>query len=262
MVGLTIAYDGTDFHGLAPNPGVKTVVGEISVVLNDLLGYIPEIIMSGRTDTGVHAWGQILSFSVDCSDRLGLYAAASAERAGLLRKLRQGLNKRLAPMVVVRDVRVMPSDFSARFSAKARHYRYKVLSSDVANPFLARTSWWIPEELDVEAMNEAAQYFVGEHDFSSFCRKPKHKIEPISPPSLVRQVLNASWGQDGDLLVFTISGTAFCHQMVRSLVGMTVAVGKRKRSANEIPDVLAAKDRAVAAPIAPPHGLTLWQVDY
>ena len=248
-IKLVVAYDGTEFRGLAPNAGVRTVVGELQRVIEPLIGEVPDIVMSGRTDAGVHAWGQVLSFE------------AAAETVDLDR-IQRSVNARLAPEVVLRTIETAADDFSARFSATGRRYRYLIVNRDVPDPFLARTAWWVAPPLDVAAMEAAAAHLVGEHDFTSFCRRPKVAAgEPV--PSLVRRIDGARWRPlEHDLLRFEIEGSAFCHQMVRSIVGLLVAVGTGKRRAEEVPAVLAARDRAAAEQPAPAAGLTLWQVDY
>ncbi len=273
-VRMTVAYDGTGFRGLAANDGVRTVVGELQRVLEPLLGEIPNIVMSGRTDAGVHAWGQVLSF-------------AMPQRGHGLERIQRSINSRLGPEIVVRHIDVAPDDFSARFSATGRRYRYHVLNGSTQDPFLAATAWWVDKPLNLEQMSEACPFLVGEHDFSSFCRRPKPQLSDngdVVEASLVRRVTGARWreldylddsvetdgGQMSDpsgnvagrLLRFEIEGSAFCHQMVRSIVGFMVAVGTGKRASIELPDVLAARDRSVAENPAPPHGLTLWEVDY
>lgn len=256
-VRLVVAYDGTDFRGLAPNPGVRTVVGELERVIEPLIGVKPDIVMSGRTDAGVHAHGQVLSFEMP-------------DTAAELDRIQRSVNSRLGPELVVREITEAPPDFSARFSATGRRYRYLVINRPVDDPFLSRTGWWVDSStrgpLDVEAMNTACPHVIGEHDFSSFCRRPRHRAVDdgrADEVSLVRRVDDARWVDLGDgLLRFDIRGSAFCHQMVRSIVGFMVAVGTGKRRADELPDVLAARDRSAAENPAPPHGLTLWQVDY
>jgi hypothetical protein len=138
-VRMTVAYDGTDFRGLAPNPGVRTVVGEMVAKLEPYVGYRPDIVMSGRTDAGVHATGQVVSF--DLPVELAV--------PGRLQKL---LNIGLGPEIVVRDVELVDSDFSARFSATSRRYQYLILNRSVPEPLLARTSWWVPEPLELDVM--------------------------------------------------------------------------------------------------------------
>lgn len=253
---LLIAYDGTDFRGLAPNDGVRTVVGELQRVLEPFLGEVPDIVMSGRTDAGVHAWGQVLSFTADVE----LDAA----------RIQKSITSRLGPEIVARDLSVVDDGFSARFSATGRRYRYHIANRATPDPFTARTAWWVAAPLDVAAMAAAATHLLGEHDFSSFCRRPKPAPGPdgtVEEPSLVRRVTGARWraltdAEPAGMLRFEIEGSAFCHQMVRSIVGFLVAVGAGKRSGDELPAVLAARDRAAAEQPAPPHGLTLWQVDY
>lgn len=252
-VRLLIAYDGTDFRGLAPNPGVRTVVGEIKRVLGAAIGYEPEIVMSGRTDAGVHASHQVLS--------LDLPAGQVADDAAIERVQRM-LNARLGPEITTQQVDVVSADFSARFDATGRSYRYQITNRATADPIAARYAWHVVEPLDLALMRLACDPIIGEHDFSSFCRRPK--VAPGDEPlSLVRRIDSAAWTEVGDgRFEFHISGSAFCHQMVRSLVGFHVAVGRGKRTAGEILGVLRARDRQLAEQPAPPHGLHLIDVRY
>ncbi len=225
------------------------MVGELQRTLTPYLGGPPEIAMSGRTDAGVHAWGQVLAFD-------------AAEGTDLPRLARIA-NRSLAPEVVVRDVAEVRPDFDARRDATGRSYRYHVEGGDYPDPFSAATTWWVPDALDLPAMRLAATAMVGEHDFSSFCRRPKGKNAVGQEFSLVRNVRSAEWRELGSgRLRFEIEGSAFCHQMVRSLTAFCVAVGRGKRSAGDVRAVLAARDRGAAESPAPPHGLTLWSVSY
>lgn len=252
-VRLVIAYDGTDFRGLAPNPGVRTVVGEIRRVFGAAIGFEPEIVMSGRTDAGVHAAHQVLSLDLPAD-----YVSGQDD----LERVRRMLNSRLGPEIVARAVEVADADFSARFDATGRSYRYQITNQPAADPIAARYAWHVTEPLDLALMRLACDPIIGEHDFSSFCRRPK--VTPGDEPlSLVRRIDTASWSEVGEgQLEFHISGSAFCHQMVRSLVGFHVAVGRRKRTAGEILGVLRARDRQLAEQPAPPHGLHLIDVRY
>ncbi len=245
-VRLIVAYDGSEFHGFAPQEGLETVGGTLATTLERVLGHEVDITCAGRTDAGVHARGQVVSFDAGI-DRLGID------------KLQHAVNGLCGPRIAVRDAEVAAPDFDARFSARSRRYRYTVLNRPVPDPFLAATSWHVTSPLDLGALRLACDPLYGEHDFSSFCRRPKGDAEV----SLVRRVLDATWepGEDGQLH-FWIEATAFCHQMVRAIVGTLVDVGLGKRKAGEIAGILRAKDRSEAGPVAPPHGLCLWSVQY
>lgn len=251
-VRLLVAYDGGPYRGFARNSGVRTVAGGLEAALSTVLGEQIVVTAAGRTDAGVHAWGQVVSFDTT-SDRF--------ERDGPVR-LRSRLNAICGPSIVVREVEVAEPSFDARRSARWRRYRYTVLRRDVADPFLAPFSWWVPAPLDLDSMRQAAVPLVGSHDFSSFCRRPK--VSAGAPePSLVRRVLDAGWDDlGGGLLRFEIRASSFCHQMVRSMVGLQVDVGRGRRRAADVARVLGARDRAAVGNLAPPHGLCLWEVGY
>jgi tRNA pseudouridine38-40 synthase len=162
----------------------------------------------------------------------------------------------------VRDVEVVDDSFDARHSALSRRYRYQVLASPVPDPALAAQAWHIDSPLNLAAMRLACDPLVGEHDFASFCRRPRRPAgEPA--PSLVRRVLDARWEEGGDeVLRLWIEANTFCHQMVRSIVGTMVEVGMGKRTAGDLATILRQADRAAVSLIAPPHGLSLWSVQY
>lgn len=245
---MLVAYDGTDFHGFAEQPGQRTVAGVLADSISRVVRQPVELTCAGRTDRGVHAWGQVVSVDLPADTDLPA--------------LHRSLLKLCGPAVVVREVAVAPPDFDARFSARARTYRYTVLNRPIPDPFLARTAWHVTIPLDLDLLMLAGDPFLGEHDFSAFCRRPK--VAPgADPVSLVRRVLAAGWTDQGDgLLRFEITAAAFCHQMVRSIVGTVVSAGHGEVKAGEIRGILASGDRANAAPIAPPHGLCLWCVEY
>lgn len=243
-VRLTVAYKGGRFHGFAPNRQVRTVGGVLTEAIAKVLGCPVALTCAGRTDTGVHAWGQVVH--VDLPE--------GADVEGLQRSLL----RMLAPEVVVRSMDVAPEGFDARRSAVARRYRYTVLNRPVPDPFLADTSWHVPEPLDLAAMRLACDPLVGEHDFSAFCRRPEGEGH-----SMMRRVREAGWVELGDGVVrFDIEASAFCHQMVRSIVGTLVAMGRGKKVAGDMAWILRSGDRSHAAQPAPPHGLCLWQVVY
>lgn len=263
---MIVAYDGTDFRGFASNPGVRTVGGVLSAAIERVLGDPVDITCAGRTDKGVHARGQVVSFDADRErfDPEGLQRA---------------LNRLCAPEIAVRQVVAVPDGFDARRSAQSRLYRYAILNQAAPDPFLARTAWHVGSSLDLAALRQGSYPLIGEHDFASFCRRPKPagKVRGAHPgvddsgaahevlqpsASLVRRVIDASWSAHGSLLEFDIRANSFCQQMVRSIVGTLVEVGTGKRSAAEVSAILRSGDRQSVTLIAPPHGLCLMSVEY
>ncbi len=291
---LNVAYRGTGFRGFAANEGVRTVAGELGAALKRILGQAPVLTVAGRTDAGVHATGQVVSFRIGgdglrrLSDRHGgQRRAARAQASGTagdagrgedspigLSRLPSALNRRLNPEIVVTEASFVDDSFDARHSATARAYEYRIRNDAQPDPRCADLEWHVAAPLDVGQMNVAAAHFVGEHDFASFCRRPKDRPDA----SLVRTVTHARWsvvahlgeessGADAAVetsrsLLFEIEANAFCHQMVRAVVGQCVAVGRGDRATGDVPAVLAARTREAAAAIAPPHGLTLVAVRY
>jgi tRNA pseudouridine38-40 synthase len=245
---MTVAYDGRGFHGFAAQPatGVPTVGGALAEALEKVLRAPVQLTVAGRTDKGVHAWGQVVSFDAPA-------ASFDAER------VRRSVNTQLGPRVVVRDIALAPPGFDARRSALSRRYRYTVLNRPVPDPFLAATAWHVEKPLDIRAMRLACDPLIGEHDFTSFCRAPRR----VPDYSMVRRVFDASWHDVGEgVLRFEIEASSFCQQMVRAMVGTMVAMGSGQRVAGEMASILRSKCRASAARVAPPHGLCLWSVRY
>ncbi|MGH9076214.1 MAG: tRNA pseudouridine(38-40) synthase TruA [Acidimicrobiales bacterium] len=244
-LALTLAYAGAGFHGFAAQRGQRTVAGVLAAAAERHLRHTVEITCAGRTDAGVHAWGQVVSFD----------ARADVDPGALAR----AVNRALGPEVVVRSAVVAADGFDARRSATGRRYRYDVLNAAVGDPFLAPTSWLVSAPLDLRAMRLACDPLVGEHDFSSFCRRPPGQ------GSLVRAVRHAGWSPapgTAGLLRFEIEASSFCHQMVRALVGTLVEVGLGRRRAGEMAGILRAAERSAAGRLAPPQGLCLWEVTY
>ena len=240
---LVVAYDGTDFHGFAAQRDQRTVAGVLGRALAKVLRTEVDLSCAGRTDAGVHAWGQVVSFPAP--------PGIDVDRIGA------SLNAMLGPEVAVRDAALVPAGFDARHSARWRAYRYTVLHRPVADPFLARYAWHVPGPLDVRALRMAADPFVGEHDFASFCRKGPEGS------TTVRRVTESAWHDLGDgILRYDIRATAFCWQMVRSIVGTLVDAGLGKRRPGDMLTILRAGDRNAAGTVAPPHGLCLWAVGH
>lgn len=248
-VAMLVAYDGSGFHGFATNVGVRTVLGTLSDEIERVVRQPVQLFGAGRTDAGVHAWGQVVSGDLpDATDLVDL-----ARR----------LNKLCGPEISVRAAAWVAPDFHARFSARSRTYRYHVWNDPAPNPLTAPTSWHVAAPLELWAMQAAGDALIGEHDFATFCRRPS--VRPGEPgASLVRRVRSVRWVRIADtaMLRLEISASSFCHQMVRSVVGTMVDVGRGRRTPADIPAMLRARDRAVAPTVAPPHGLVLWHVGY
>ncbi|MCU1344111.1 MAG: tRNA pseudouridine(38-40) synthase [Acidimicrobiia bacterium] len=244
-VKAVVAYDGGGFSGFASSAGVRTVMGELVPVLSMIARQPVKLVGAGRTDSGVHARGQVLSF--DLPDTVDLAA------------LVRSVNKLLGPAIIMRSIEPTSPEFNARFDAQWRRYRYTVLNSAVSDPFLAATAWHVPQTLQLDLMRLACDPLIGEHDFSSFCRKIKEKPEA----SMVRRVIEAQWSRPSpEIFEFEIRATAFCRQMVRSVVGLLVDVGRGRRTAGEVTEVLRDQNRTAAGTVAPPQGLCLEEVGY
>lgn len=247
-VRLVVSYDGSDFYGFARNDPYPTVGGWLEEQLAMVLGGPVSVTCAGRTDRGVHAWAQVVTFDGDVPN---------------LARLQRSLNTLGGGKVVVREASVVAPDFHARFSATWRLYRYSVVNSPVLDPFRRTIAWWVPEPLDVPAMNAAARFVIGEHDFAAFCRAAKAVPGALHPPSTVRRVIEAGWtATHDDGLRFEIRANAFCHQMVRSIVGLLVDVGRGHVPPDAVAGIIARGVRSEVRFLAPPHGLCLWDVGY
>jgi len=241
---LDVAYDGAGFSGWAAQPGLRTVQGELEAAIATVLR-VPAVALTcaGRTDAGVHARGQVCHVDVDDSTGSG--------------DLRRRLAGVLPTDVRVRDVRPAAPGFDARFSAVWRRYAYRVCDDPAALDPLQRghvLAW--PRPLDLQAMNDAATRLVGEHDFAAFCRRREGA-------TTVRALLDLSWHREPDgVAVARVVADAFCHNMVRALVGALLSVGEGRRGPGWPAEVLAAGRRDPAVRVVGPHGLTLEEVGY
>ncbi len=247
-LALVVAYDGAPFAGFARQPGQATVQGRIETALETVLRRPVETTGAGRTDAGVHALGQVVSFDTrgDEPDP---------------RPLRRSLDALVGEGITVREVRRARAGFSARFDAVGREYRYRIVPGVVPPLFLGRSAWHVPQELDVDAMRSAAESLVGEHDFRSFC-----VTESAEGQRTIRRVDEISLAEEQHLgetcLTVRVLGNAFLHSMVRVIVGTLVEVGAGRRPAGWTAEALEARSRAAAGPTAPAHGLTFWSVRY
>ena len=252
---LDLAYDGAEFHGWAAQPSLRTVQGTLEAALAQVLRVErAPLTCAGRTDTGVHARGQVAHLDVD-EDVL----AASAGRSSLppAPALVRRLNGILPADVRVHRVREAPAGFDARFSAVWRRYAYRIADAPhLVDPLVRGHVLAWPRELDVDAMNGAAARLTGEHDFAAFCKKREGA-------TTIRTLLDLSWARDTrGLAVATVRADAFCHNMVRSLVGCMIAVGEGRREPGWAHDVLARGERDGGVTVVHAHGLTLEEVAY
>jgi tRNA pseudouridine38-40 synthase len=247
-VALEIAYDGGGFAGFARQPGLTTVQGSIESALETVLRRPVQITGAGRTDAGVHALGQVVSFD----------APVDLPEAP---KLLRSLNALTPEGITVRSARSARAGFSARFDAISREYRYRIVTGIAPPVFSARFAWHVERDLDIDSMRRAGELLLGEHDFRSFCvtesaqgKRTVRRLDvvEVTPESVLGE----------DLVTVRVLGNAFLHSMVRAIVGTLVEVGSGKRQPEWVGEALEACDRSAAGPTAPAHGLTLWRVEY
>lgn len=239
---MVISYDGASFHGFARQPGVPTVQQRLEEGLSKILGGELPLSVAGRTDAGVHALGQVVSFTRE---------EAIEDAEALIRSL----NALCGPDIAVFEIAQAPEGFDARFSASSRTYEYAIFTREVPDPFSRHTTWHVPQNLDLDAMSKAAQALLGEHDFSSFGRV----AEGQSP---VRRIEEINIEETENLILIRITANSFIQQMVRSIVGTLVKVGSGKIDPGSMDEILHARDRSAAGAVAPPQGLFLVSVSY
>jgi tRNA pseudouridine38-40 synthase len=240
---LTIEYDGASFSGWQIQPDAKTVQGSLEEALATMLRKPVRIQGAGRTDAGVHALGQVGSFQVETD--------LPPER------LQKGLTALAGPDIAVVDAAIAPAGFNARFDSNGKHYRYAILSRKTPSPLLGRTSHFIPYALNVDAMRCAAKALIGEHDFKGFraadCER-KNTICNISEVTITPAA--------NGILAIDVKGIAFLKYMVRVISGTLIEIGKKKMGPERIDKIFETRDRTLAGPTAPSHGLTLVEVFY
>lgn len=263
-IKLTVAYDGTDFRGWQVQPGQPTIQGTLGDVLLQLTQQRPTLQGAGRTDAGVHAWGQVVSFKTPSELTPG--------------ELLRGCNALLPPSIRVRSAEEVGPNFHARWMARAKTYTYSIYRGPVVPPFLWRYTLHLPQELDFAAMAEAARFFEGEHDFTSFSASTgsededreqtmvrcvfQSEVVRASSPSGVPESSDAGNPVSREEWVYRIRGSSFLRYMVRKIVGTLIWAGRGRLSAAEIPRLLERRDRACSGPTAPPQGLCLQAVEY
>jgi len=245
---LILSYDGTDFAGWQVQPDAVTVQGTLASGIGRLTGekVLPQ--GSGRTDAGVHALAQVVTFTTDSP-----IPAANFGKA---------LNDILPPSVRVIGAEEVPADFHARKSASGKTYRYRIYQAAICPPFLARYVWHYPYPLDESAMMLAARQVEGEHDFTSFAAVDPERGSESCPWSNRRTVFSSAWERAGEEFLYTVSGSGFLHHMVRNLVGTFILVGKGTLKLEDVVRILEARNRAAAGATAPASGLYLVKVEY
>jgi tRNA pseudouridine38-40 synthase len=245
---VTVSYDGTEFSGWQVQPDVATVQGTLASAIGRITGekVLPQ--GSGRTDAGVHALAQVMTFVTE----------SSVPTANFLK----ALNDILPASVRVLEVEEAPAEFHARHSAKAKTYRYRIYRESICPPFLARYVWHFPYRLAEEEMGRAAALVVGEHDFTSFAAVDPERGRGEAPTSNSRKIFSSSWERLGDELIYTVRGSGFLHHMVRNLVGTFILVGKGTLRVEDVTRILEARNRSAAGATAPASGLYLVNVEY
>jgi tRNA pseudouridine38-40 synthase len=242
-IKLTIEYDGTAFHGWQIQPGLETIQGVIKERIAQITQGEVNLIGAGRTDAGVHALGQVANFQT--------------ESAIDLAALQRGLNSLLSPDIVIKGIEEVEEGFHARFSARSKRYEYHILNRSYPSAFLKAYAWFIPHQLDLASMERCGRILIGSHDFSSFRAsgdESRHSIREIIRLEIERR--------EDDLIVIEIEANAFLREMVRSIVGTLVDVGKGKTSLEEFEEIFQARDRRQAGMTAPAQGLFLVEVKY
>ena len=237
-----VLYDGTEFEGFQKQPpSHRTVQGEIEKGLQALFKKSITVIGAGRTDSGVHATGQVISFAGEWNHPEGA--------------LQNALNANLPEDIAILKIEQVHTDFHPRFDAKKRQYEYLIYNSKVRQPLYRNFSWRVAKPLDIEKMNEAAAVLLGNHDFATFGQPPQGV-------KTVRSVFQAKWCIKEPYLMFTIQANAFLYRMVRSIVGSLKLVGEGSWSVEQFLEAFEVADRSFCGPVAPPQGVYLVSVEY
>jgi len=245
---VIFAYDGADFSGWQVQPYANTVQGTLASAIGRITGekVLPQ--GSGRTDAGVHALAQVMTFVTESSVPTENFVKA--------------LNDILPASVRVLQIAEMPADFHARHSARGKTYRYRIFRNSVCPPFLARYVWHYPYRLDEDAMTRASALVVGEKDFTSFAAVDPERVQDDQAASKVRTIFSSTWKRSGPELLYTVRGSGFLHHMVRNLVGTFILVGRGTLQVEDMTRILEARSRAAAGATAPASGLYLVEVEY
>lgn len=249
---MRVNYDGTDYHGFQTQPSGNTIQDHIEHAIFSLTGETIKITASGRTDAGVHAYGQVFNFNT--ASRIPIHRWCLA------------LNAWLPENIILTDAQEVPLTFHARHMAKRKTYRYSINANRFPDIFQRRTQFHHPTRLDIEAMRKALQLMVGTYDYTSFAStqsQKSHHVRTIYEAYIeVDHFLSRPGSDDQGIIHVYVTGSGFLQHMVRIIVGTLMDVGEGKKAADDIPCILAAKNRMKAGPTAVAHGLTLWNVEY
>lgn len=237
-----VEYDGSDFCGWQRQSHVASVQQTVEAAISSVADHEIGVACAGRTDTGVHALGQVIHFETNAQRNL---------RSWLL-----GINANLPPSVVIKKIKPMPDDFHARFSARARSYRYVIYNSPVRSALLNKRACWERLQLDANLMQQAADYLVGEHDFTSY------RALACQAKSPIRKITQLDVSRQGELVTIDVSANGFLHHMVRNLSGVLMSIGKKEYAPQWAQEVLHKRDRACGGVTAPAQGLYFMSVEY
>ena len=241
-VRLVVQYDGAAYAGFQVQPECQTVQSALEQALAKLLGAAVHLRGASRTDAGVHACGQVVTFTTDNVIPLGRIVPA--------------LNALLPPDIAVTTAEEVPPEFDPRRHARRKQYLYRILNRDLPSPFIGRYAWHFSRSLDVSAMKQAAAWLVGEHDFAAFCAAGG------SARHTVREIFSLDIRRCGEIIEISVAGNAFLYMMVRIIVGTLVEVGMGRLQPEQVKTILEGRDRSLAGATAPPCGLTLVAVEY
>jgi len=245
-IKLVIEYDGTDYHGWQVQPNLPTIQQEIESALKKIGTKSSEmplrVIGSGRTDTGVHALGQVANFYTE------------AQMSPI--EFKKALNSNLSKDIVIVDVEEMDMDFNARFSAISRTYKYIILNRSFPSAFYRDYAYFYPKKIDLEKLQASCNELNGKQDFSSFQKSGSNRVNPECT------IYSSIWRREGDFLVFRIEADSYLRGMVRAIVGTSLLLKDRNNPAEEMKEIISARNRSAAGPNVPAHGLYLFEVKY
>ena len=239
---MIVAYDGTHYNGFARQPNGVTIQETLEEAIRKIVQHEVRTLGAGRTDQGVHAKGQCVTFDSDTKVPVG--------------KLARAINSKLPLDISVKSVEEVDMDFQPRFGAKRKTYRYQILNAQVRDPFLYKYSLAYPYHLDTQLMQEAANEMIGKHDFACFCSSGS------SVKDTVREIYSIEINQHEDLVTVDIRGNGFLYNMVRIIIGTLLHVNEGKLSTGDIKKIINGKDRQKAGPTVPPQGLTMLDIIY